>query len=99
MTFSGTDETITCKDCRQPFIFSVDEQKWFAEKDFKEKPKRCKPCRQNKRNRAGGQQPSGGYNQSGGYNAQPAQPQSWQQDDNTPRRGRRRRDDDDGADW
>lgn len=46
--FSGQDEQINCKDCRLPFTFSVGEQLFFTKRDFREKPKRCKSCREKK---------------------------------------------------
>lgn len=45
-TFSGQDETLTCKDCKQPFVFTTGEQDFYAEKGFTNKPTRCKPCRE-----------------------------------------------------
>ncbi len=42
---SGTaDQTINCKDCHNPFIFTVGEQKFFSERQFTP-PVRCKGCR------------------------------------------------------
>lgn len=38
------DKTITCRDCKQPFVFTGGEQRFFAERQFTE-PNRCKPCR------------------------------------------------------
>lgn len=37
-----------CTDCGKPFSISVSEQKFFQEKKF-DLPKRCKPCRQIRR--------------------------------------------------
>jgi len=45
MPFSGKDETITCTDCKQPFVFTVGEQAFFDSKGFTDAPRRCKPCR------------------------------------------------------
>jgi hypothetical protein len=39
------DQTITCSDCKADFVFSEGEQKFFASKGLSI-PKRCKPCRQ-----------------------------------------------------
>lgn len=39
------DKQIICKDCDRKFIFSVDEQKYFAEKGLANDPKRCPECR------------------------------------------------------
>lgn len=38
------DKTVKCKDCGDNFVITADDQKWYAEKGFKE-PKRCKSCR------------------------------------------------------
>lgn len=40
------DKTIICKDCGGEFIFSSDEQAFYAEKGFLNQPTRCNPCRQ-----------------------------------------------------
>jgi CxxC-x17-CxxC domain-containing protein len=39
------DREITCLDCGQPFVFTAGEQEFYARKGFKEEPKRCKSCR------------------------------------------------------
>ncbi len=39
------DETRTCKDCGQEFVFTVAEQEFYEEKGFQNKPERCKECR------------------------------------------------------
>lgn len=51
------DQTLSCKDCAQPFLFTVREQEFFAEKGFTNKPVRCKDCRQQRRS-ANGDAPS-----------------------------------------
>ena len=43
------DKTVKCKDCGDNFVITADEQKWYAEKGFKE-PKRCKSCRDARKN-------------------------------------------------
>jgi len=40
------DKTITCADCGQAFTFTASEQAFYAEKGFSDAPKRCKSCRQ-----------------------------------------------------
>lgn len=45
------DRLLICADCGQEFIFTAGEQLFFHEKQFKNDPKRCKPC---KSKRAGG---------------------------------------------
>lgn len=43
------DETLTCKECGQEFVFSAGEQRFYAEKGFLNKPKTCKACRDAKK--------------------------------------------------
>lgn len=38
------DETITCTDCGHDFVWTTNEQEFYAEKGFS-KPMRCKDCR------------------------------------------------------
>jgi len=40
------EKTLKCKDCGEEFVWTVGEQKFFREKGFKNKPSRCKNCRQ-----------------------------------------------------
>ncbi len=42
------DITLTCKDCRNPFFFTERDQEFFAKQGYTE-PKRCKPCRDEKK--------------------------------------------------
>lgn len=46
------EKTLICKDCGEEFIFTVGEQEFFASKGFENEPKRCKKCRDAKRNAA-----------------------------------------------
>jgi CxxC-x17-CxxC domain-containing protein len=39
------DKFLTCRDCKQQFVFSVGEQEFFAEKSLVNEPKRCPNCR------------------------------------------------------
>lgn len=39
------DRLLLCADCRQEFIFTAGEQLFFVDKQFKNDPKRCKPCK------------------------------------------------------
>jgi CxxC-x17-CxxC domain-containing protein len=39
------DRLLICADCRQEFIFTAGEQLFFLDKQFKNDPKRCKPCK------------------------------------------------------
>jgi len=40
-----TDKTISCRDCRNDFTFTVGEQEFYAEKGFTNEPTRCPDCR------------------------------------------------------
>ena len=48
------DRILTCVDCGAEFVWTAGEQQFFADKNFKNEPKRCKACK----GKAG--QPSGG---------------------------------------
>jgi CxxC-x17-CxxC domain-containing protein len=39
------DRLLTCSDCGSEFIFTAGEQLFFFDKQFKNDPKRCKPCK------------------------------------------------------
>lgn len=43
------DKTIKCVDCGTEFVFTARDQEFYAEKGFKNEPKRCKPCRDKKK--------------------------------------------------
>jgi CxxC-x17-CxxC domain-containing protein len=49
------DKTLNCVDCGTPFIWTAGEQLFFADKNFKNEPKRCKSCKAKRAAR-----PSGG---------------------------------------
>lgn len=53
-----TDRILTCVDCGGEFIFTAGEQLFFQDKQFKNDPKRCKPCKS--RRAHGAQQPTPG---------------------------------------
>lgn len=40
-----TDKILRCVDCGQDFVFTAGEQLFFFDKQFKNDPKRCKPCK------------------------------------------------------
>jgi CxxC-x17-CxxC domain-containing protein len=52
------DRILTCVDCGGEFVFTAGEQLFFQDKQFKNDPKRCKPCKS--RRAHGGQTPSPG---------------------------------------
>lgn len=39
------DRTIVCVQCSGEFTFSVDDQEYHVRMQFEHEPKRCKPCR------------------------------------------------------
>jgi hypothetical protein len=56
-TMNGfTDKEITCKDCGTPFLFTARDQAFFEQNGFTE-PKRCKPCREVKKQRQENHEP------------------------------------------
>ena len=47
------DRFLTCSDCGGEFVFTAGEQLFFFDKQFKNDPKRCKPCKSKRANPAG----------------------------------------------
>lgn len=43
------DKSIKCVDCGDEFVFSANEQAFYAEKGFTNEPRRCKACRDKKK--------------------------------------------------
>jgi CxxC-x17-CxxC domain-containing protein len=39
------DKVLKCADCGAEFVFTAGEQMFFADKGFKNEPKRCKSCK------------------------------------------------------
>jgi CxxC-x17-CxxC domain-containing protein len=39
------DKVLKCAECGSEFVFTAGEQMFFADKGFKNEPKRCKPCK------------------------------------------------------
>jgi CxxC-x17-CxxC domain-containing protein len=39
------DKVLKCAECGQEFVFTAGEQMFFADKGFKNEPKRCKACK------------------------------------------------------
>jgi CxxC-x17-CxxC domain-containing protein len=60
-----TDQIIACVDCGTEFPFTAKEQEFYAQKGFTSTPKRCKPCRNARKDNAGSagssRPSSGGY--------------------------------------
>ena len=65
------DETLACRDCEADFTFTVEEQEFFEEKGYTNKPVRCKECRNAKKQRGsdGGGRGGGGRSFGGGDRA------------------------------
>ncbi|HEV8255304.1 MAG TPA: zinc-ribbon domain-containing protein, partial [Vicinamibacteria bacterium] len=36
------DKSLVCVECHQPFVWTAGEQLFYADKNFKNEPKRCK---------------------------------------------------------
>ena len=54
------DRQLTCADCHQEFTWTAGEQDFFHEKGFTNTPKRCKDCRQARKEQRGGERKGGG---------------------------------------
>jgi CxxC-x17-CxxC domain-containing protein len=50
------DKLLTCSECGTEFVFTAGEQLFYAEKGFKNEPRRCKACK----GKRGAQAPSQG---------------------------------------
>ena len=47
------DKSLDCIECQKPFIWTAGEQLFFADKNFKNEPKRCKDCKSKRSQRLG----------------------------------------------
>ena len=45
-----SDETLVCASCHQAFVFSAEEKTAHERNGYQNKPKRCRPCREARRN-------------------------------------------------
>ena len=50
------DKVLKCAECGAEFVFTAGEQIFFADKGFKNEPKRCKACKAKRAEAAGGTQ-------------------------------------------
>ena len=48
------DRILRCVDCGAEFVWTAGEQQFFADKNFKNEPKRCKTCKTKRASRPGG---------------------------------------------
>ena len=55
---SFDDKSIQCSDCGATFVFTAEEQEFFASKGYEHDPKRCPECRQTRKAERSG---SSGY--------------------------------------
>ena len=44
------NKTLVCEDCKNEFIFTAEEQEFYASKGFQNEPKRCRACRDARKN-------------------------------------------------
>lgn len=58
------DRTLVCEDCGQEFVFSREEQEFYAARGF-QAPKRCRPCRVKRKEQRG----VSGFREPRGYAA------------------------------
>src|SRR5512135_1894602 len=49
------DKVLKCIDCGAEFVFTAGEQLFFHDKQFKNEPKRCKPCKAKRASSLSGQ--------------------------------------------
>jgi CxxC-x17-CxxC domain-containing protein len=56
------NKSLICKDCGNPFDFSVRDQMFYAEKGFENEPQRCRDCRSARKEQrsTAGSAPGGG---------------------------------------
>jgi CxxC-x17-CxxC domain-containing protein len=54
-------------DCGAEFVFTVREQEFFQQKGFEQDPKRCPPCRKERKNRRDDGDSHGGGGGGGGH--------------------------------
>ena len=47
------DKNLNCIDCGEEFVWTAGDQLFFAEKQFKNEPKRCKACKAKRTSRGG----------------------------------------------
>jgi CxxC-x17-CxxC domain-containing protein len=49
------DRELVCQDCNQTWTFTAEEQQWMIDRGFLNEPKRCKACRQARRDKSRGE--------------------------------------------
>jgi CxxC-x17-CxxC domain-containing protein len=58
---SFQDKVLSCVDCSTQFVFTANEQAFYADRGFTNEPKRCPECRQTRKSSRGSGQAGGGY--------------------------------------
>ncbi len=58
---SFEEKTLTCADCGNTFVFTVEDQEYHAQKGYTNEPKRCTSCRTARRQSQGYGSSGGGY--------------------------------------
>ena len=53
------DRVLKCAECSAEFVFTAGEQMFFADKGFKNEPKRCKSCKAKRADTVGSGQTNG----------------------------------------
>jgi CxxC-x17-CxxC domain-containing protein len=53
------NKSLICKDCGNPFEFTVRDQMFYAEKGFENEPQRCRDCRTARKSQRGSAAPGG----------------------------------------
>lgn len=44
------DKTLVCNSCGEEFVFTAGEQEFYAERGYQNDPKKCKKCRDARKN-------------------------------------------------
>ncbi len=57
------DRYLKCIDCGTDFVFTAGEQQFYHDKEFRNEPKRCKPCKAKRQNAGPGDR--GGHSAGG----------------------------------
>jgi len=63
---SFTDQTLTCRDCGNPFTWTAGEQEFYQARGLTNQPRRCPDCRQQRKSSGGGYSGGAGYGGGGG---------------------------------
>ncbi|OGG07278.1 hypothetical protein A2872_01580 [Candidatus Gottesmanbacteria bacterium RIFCSPHIGHO2_01_FULL_42_12] len=67
------DQTLTCRDCGNSFVWTASEQQFYKDKGFNNSPVRCPACRAAKKAQMQGGFSGGRGGNGGGYSNGPKQ--------------------------